>query len=274
MAVNKVEVNGETKLDLTQDTVTPENLLSGATAHNAAGERIVGAVAPVRYDAAQSLTDGQKTQARGNINAAPGGFGLGGDAKQLTSDDDVNTIGASGWYAWESNNVPTNAIAVTNWTIMRVDAYNSGVKVQTLYGATDGVEFIMQPIVARRMIYGSKIGAWEYVNPPMQLGVEYRTTERYLGKPVYAQLMNFGNAPAQGSMKTVATPSNSENQQLVWALLTYYGIIFPRYKSDGTASMYIYVAAGSAQFQIYSPGEDRSANGDIYALVKYTKKTD
>lgn len=43
MAVNKVEVNGETKLDLTQDTVTPENLLSGATAHNAAGERIVGA---------------------------------------------------------------------------------------------------------------------------------------------------------------------------------------------------------------------------------------
>lgn len=44
MAVNKVEINGEVKLDLTQDTVTPENLLSGATAHNAAGERIVGAV--------------------------------------------------------------------------------------------------------------------------------------------------------------------------------------------------------------------------------------
>lgn len=43
MAVNKVEINGETKLDLTQDTVTPENLLSGATAHNAAGEQISGA---------------------------------------------------------------------------------------------------------------------------------------------------------------------------------------------------------------------------------------
>lgn len=42
MAVNKVEVNGETKLDLTQDTVTPENLLSGATAHNSAGDQIVG----------------------------------------------------------------------------------------------------------------------------------------------------------------------------------------------------------------------------------------
>lgn len=68
MAVNKVEVNGETKLDLTQDTVTPENLLSGATAHNAAGEQISGAVAPVRYDVAQDLTSDQKNQARDNKN--------------------------------------------------------------------------------------------------------------------------------------------------------------------------------------------------------------
>lgn len=46
MAVNKVEVGGEIKLDLTQDTVTPETLLSGATAHNAAGEQITGTYAP------------------------------------------------------------------------------------------------------------------------------------------------------------------------------------------------------------------------------------
>lgn len=70
MAVNKVEVNGETKLDLTQDTVTPENLLSGATAHNAAGEQISGAVAPVRYDVVQDLTSDQKNQARDNIGAS------------------------------------------------------------------------------------------------------------------------------------------------------------------------------------------------------------
>lgn len=70
MAVNKVEINGEVKLDLTQDTVTPENLLSGATAHNAAGERISGAVAPVQYDVAQDLTSEQKKQARDNIGAS------------------------------------------------------------------------------------------------------------------------------------------------------------------------------------------------------------
>lgn len=37
-------------------------------------------------------------------------------------------------------------------------------------------------------------GAWlpcEWENPPMQLDVEYRTTERYLGKVVYAQMKSF-----------------------------------------------------------------------------------
>lgn len=48
MAVNKVKINGETKLDLTQDTVTPENLLSGATAHNAAGEKITGSMGSIK----------------------------------------------------------------------------------------------------------------------------------------------------------------------------------------------------------------------------------
>lgn len=42
MAVNKVDVNGSTVLDLTNDSVTPETLTKGATAHNAAGERITG----------------------------------------------------------------------------------------------------------------------------------------------------------------------------------------------------------------------------------------
>ena len=42
MAVNKVEINGEVKLDLTQDTVTPATLLKGASAHDAAGNPVQG----------------------------------------------------------------------------------------------------------------------------------------------------------------------------------------------------------------------------------------
>ena len=43
MANNKVQLSdGTVLLDLTGDTVTPETLLSGVIAHNAAGNRIVG----------------------------------------------------------------------------------------------------------------------------------------------------------------------------------------------------------------------------------------
>lgn len=42
MQVNRVDVGDQTMIDLTEDTVTPETLLEGATAHNAAGEKITG----------------------------------------------------------------------------------------------------------------------------------------------------------------------------------------------------------------------------------------
>lgn len=115
MAVNKVKINGEVKLDLTQDTVTPENLLSGATAHNAAGERISGAVAPVRYDVAQDLTSDQKNQARDNIGAAS----LGTDGKvptsQLPEISSVKTYTATIGTTWvkdENTGIKTQSVAI------------------------------------------------------------------------------------------------------------------------------------------------------------------
>lgn len=54
MAVNKVDINGSTILDLTSDTVTPETLTLGATAHNAAGEQITGT-----YEAPVTSVNGQ-----------------------------------------------------------------------------------------------------------------------------------------------------------------------------------------------------------------------
>lgn len=46
MPVSKVIVNGETKIDLTGDTVTPETLASGYTAHDASGSQITGTMTP------------------------------------------------------------------------------------------------------------------------------------------------------------------------------------------------------------------------------------
>lgn len=46
--------------------------------------------------------------------------------------------------------------------------------------------------------YRTVDGVAEWINPPMELGVEYRTTDRYKGKPVYTKLDNFGEGPAEG----------------------------------------------------------------------------
>lgn len=42
MDVNKIEYDGRVLLDLTEDTVTEDQLLEGATAHDSSGQRIVG----------------------------------------------------------------------------------------------------------------------------------------------------------------------------------------------------------------------------------------
>lgn len=42
--VSKVEYAGRTLIDLTNDDVSPDTLLNGVRAHNAAGEEIVGTV--------------------------------------------------------------------------------------------------------------------------------------------------------------------------------------------------------------------------------------
>lgn len=121
MAVNKVEINGESVIDLTKDTVLPQTLLSGVTAHNAAGERIVGAVAPVRYDAAQNLTPAQKEQARDNIGAAekPKAVSVTLTAAGWDSSTKKQTVTVPGVLADTSKQV----IWVTQTTEAAIDAY-------------------------------------------------------------------------------------------------------------------------------------------------------
>lgn len=152
----------------------------------------------VRYDAAQSLTDAQKQQAKRNIAAAPDGFGLGGSATLLTSADNLDALMKNGWFYYNTSNAPQGTLptALASYaTLVHVSAAESTC-VQESYDPTDST---LHGTVLRRTVYGLGAGAqiypWEWVNPPMHLGVEYRTTERYLGKPVYVKTVNFGALP-------------------------------------------------------------------------------
>ena len=61
--------------------------------------------------------------------------------------------------------------------------------------------------------YEGALQPWEWVNPSMSLGVEYRTTERWQGKVVYTKAINFGALPTESS-KTVAHAS-AVNQTII-----------------------------------------------------------
>ena len=159
----------------------------------------------VRYDAAQTLTDAQKTQARNNISAMQG---------------------------IESTDHP-------------------------------GCYYVLN---------GSAV---EWINPPMQLGVEYRTPERYLGKPVYVKKVDFGNAPA-GATKEVSCATNVAN--VVDYNLTVLNGIFGQENTiisdDGTlvARPYSKLAEGELSISL-AVFEDISTRS-VDLVVKYTKTTD
>lgn len=123
-------------------------------------------------------------------NKAPAGFGLGTVAVNIS---DLNDATKNGWYmnaaGGEAVHAPDN---VAGWLVL-VCAYSDEIVFQTAYryGSAEG-------LISARRSYHYLFGGWhpwEWINPPTLLGVEYRTVERYNGKPVYVKAINFGALP-------------------------------------------------------------------------------
>ena len=116
---------------------------------------------------------------------APAGYGLGGTGKRVT---DMNNAQESGFYsALGASNLPPNVESVQYGSVLVLCSQADRVTQVYFQDVTDGTGTI-----AVRRLNGNGWSPWEFINPPMKVGVEYRTTERYLGKPVYALCTNFG----------------------------------------------------------------------------------
>ena len=240
-----------------QGYVTAHN--QSVDAHPDLRAAVAGAV---RYDAAQSLTDAQKTKARGNIDAAPGGFGLGGvlvDAPENSEGfADANLITATGFYRAVRNVLygGWHYIIHLNYdsaTALQLAAYVSG----EVYGARE----------KRLNVWGD----WEHTNPPMELGIEYRTTERYLGKPVYVKLFDCGTIPAQGTHKDLVFSPDVDSIVSVTAYSSRRGTTLPYYDANGVR--YAIAGTGGNSVMIWNYSESLT-DTNVHALIKYTKTTD
>lgn len=232
-------------------------------------ERLTAAHNAVRYDAAQTLTDSQKTQSRKNIAAAPDGFGLGLQNVILTSSDDLDNVKGNGWYLWRSS-TPANApdLINVNTSPIYCDMFMID-ESQIVVSNNDRNNMAMRTSNIAGWI------PWEYINPPLKLGVEYRTTERYLGKPVYVKKVDFGNAPAV-SIKEVSCATNVAN--VVDFNLTVWNGVYAQeniiINDDGTlvARPYSKLSEGTLSIAL-AVFEDISTR-TVDLVVKYTKTTD
>ena len=142
-----------------------------------------------------------------SANKAPGGFGYGEDKRFNSWDDNDGSklesyldslldgtdkiIRFTGLSDYPSNILSGNG----GWADI-VLCNNGSIFVEWCGPTyiTAGTSIGMQKAYKKRLVDGTWL-PWEYDNPPMIPGEEYRTTERYLGKPVYVKTVDFGALP-------------------------------------------------------------------------------
>lgn len=192
-------------------------------------------------------------------NKAPAGFGLGTVAVNIS---DLNDATKNGWYmngaGGEAVHAPDN---VPGWLVL-VCAYADEIVFQTAYryGSDEG-------LISARRSYHYLFGGWhpwEWINPPTLLGVEYRTVERYNGKPVYAKAINFGQAP-NATYKDVSHGIENFSQ-----LVSYTGMMGGANLIETPALDSIQINASNIRI---TTNTDVSASY-VYLVLRYTKTTD
>lgn len=114
----------------------------------------------------------------------------------LKSWQDVDGITDVGWYRFNSG-ISAGGVNA-NYAYMRVDGYNEKHATQTLYLIAGGTRHILK----RSLITSTWETDWSWVNPPMVLGEEYKTTEKHAGEYVYAKAVRVG-VPNGGGTATV-----------------------------------------------------------------------
>lgn len=235
----------------------------------------------VRYDAAQTLNDAQKTQARGNIAAAPSGGGVMESSIAITAE--------SASESYDTFCAKLDAVLATmpdaSVKFLRVyppQYYGFGFDICALFKGDNNYASVYTigsynknrqgfRMVKRKLYSDDPAGQWdplEYINPEMELGVEYRTTERYLGKPVYVQAVNFGTFP------------NANTKSVTWAAP---GVVLAVLSVEATSSTGAPIGLGASlsgteitatTTTLYIKSSGDYADNTAVFRVKYTKTTD
>ena len=127
--------------------------------------------------------EGESTWHNGIPGAAPAGYGLGWAQSLIAyNGGDLDALTAPGWYYWNAQQTINIAGVSSQYWYIHVIAYGDGHLhcKQELNAITRNFTGSI-----RRKMSGSTWGEWEWDFPPMEVGVEYRTIERWGSAAVY-----------------------------------------------------------------------------------------
>ena len=228
--------------------------------------------------AAQHAKGGNDQITPESIGAAPGGYGSGDYGKILTADDDLNTLTVGGHYLFFGNSIPKNApTGLNDWTAYVIEnlPYNDLVAAQILHiivpNLTDYYGKYSNCSLSRTH-YGNDYTPWAWINPPMELGVEYMTTEHYLGKPVYVKAVNFGVMPNNSAKAVSHGITNLDVCFMVYGHDTGNHRPIPTMCLSGNFTEQVGVTVTGSEIVIHTTFD--ANNNEAIVVAKYTKTTD
>ena len=261
-----------------------EGLAGGVASFNGR----TGAVKPQAgdYNATQIPVSGEpkaETVAAALSNKAPAGFGF-GDAIQ-----EIATTSAEESYETYCAKVDAVLDAMPDKTAKLVRAYppavygNAGTTISLLYKGDANYAVLSNlgsadtALCGWRMIKlkksSSDPSAWqpfEWEHPPMQLGVEYRTTERCGGSPVYVKAVDCGQIADEKKVQHGIADIN--------IVIRYQGIrtglAIPQVYNKNLGDPWSAYVSGVNQTHISLSCGESASGGNCTVILWYTKTMD
>ena len=125
------------------------------------------------------------------VGAAPEGFGLGTTAPIIETIEQLNSFTQNGWCRVVDTDLSLGTYSCSNWFI-NVTSFGDDYVVQRCYPVAN-----TRPVLIRWLHGGEWVEEWE--TPPLAIGKEYRTTERYASSVVWQKLVNCGEFNLEAS---------------------------------------------------------------------------
>ena len=222
---------------------------------------------------------------QGIANSAPGGFGWGDSLRNVLASDTEDT------YETYCGKLDALLADMPDGTSQLI--YTRGPASTGQYSGAGNIVAVLSKLLGTSASLigispeprGTTNGLWrmlkdngvwrpvEWSNPPMELGVEYRTTERYLGKPVYVKTVDCGTPQTN---TTWATPHGISGVKNFISATAQSGVYIANgiFKgSEGLGGDSVTIATDPTNIHISTYGYWTTSEHAI-ALLKYTKTTD